>query len=171
MPVADRSVLYVDHRLVDLLLMQLAVRRRPNLVLHVAFTGAQALKLAPTLAPSVLLIGLDLPDGHGAELLRELRRIPSCARVPAVALTADGHSDVRSSGFRELWSKPLNLTTVGARLDHLCQAACAEHDTPAATDGEDQPLFDDDGWPSTQCGIQAPFLPPRSASPQPQGSW
>jgi CheY-like chemotaxis protein len=172
MPDAERSVLYVDQRLIDLLLMQLAVRRRPNLALHVAFSGAQALKLAPTLTPSVLLIGLDLPDGHGAELLRQLRRIPSCAQAPAVALTADGHSDVLASGFRELWSKPLNLTTVGARLDHLCRAARAESGSPAAaTEGGDAPRLDDDGWPLTQSGVQAPFLPPHTASPQAQGGW
>jgi CheY-like chemotaxis protein len=164
MPYAESSVLYVDHRLIDLLLMKVAIRRRPHLTLQVAFNGTQALRLAPTLKPAALLIGMDLPDGSSAELLRELRRIPGCADAPAVALTADGHSEALSAGFDELWSKPLNLEAIGARLDRLCRSA----GTMAAR----APLQRDDaGWPSTHGDIQPPLWPARPATAHAQEGW
>lgn len=168
MPLAESPVLYVDHRLIDLLLMKVAIRRRPHLALQVAFNGTQALRLAPSLKPAALLIGLDLPDVPGAELLRELRRIPGCAGVPAVALTADGHSEAISAGFDELWSKPLNLETVGARLDRLCRPALRQGD--ANTD-RDPPVLPDAGWPSTRGAIQTPLWPPLRPAAQAPEQW
>lgn len=161
MPLAESQVLYVDHRLIDLLLMQVAVRRRPHLALQVAFNGTQALRLAPVLRPAVLLIGLDLPDLPGAELLRELRRLPGCADVPAVALTADGHSEALSSGFDELWSKPLDLQAVGTRLDRLCRTAVHQAGTTAVHEPAARAAT---GWPSTLGDLQAPLWPRRPAA-------
>jgi DNA-binding response OmpR family regulator len=41
-----------------------------------ARNGAQALSLATALRPAAVLLDLGLPDGHGAQLIRELRSAP-----------------------------------------------------------------------------------------------
>jgi CheY-like chemotaxis protein len=112
-------VLHVEHRLIDLLMMQIVFRRRPALELCAVQSGAQAVRRAASLRPSLLLIGLDLPDGHGSDWLRALRQLQDCTGIPAVALTADGVSDATAQGFDEVWTKPLDLRRVVTRLDAL----------------------------------------------------
>lgn len=140
---APARVLYVEHRLVDLLLMQLIFRSRPELHLHMARSAAQALEAAPALAPALLLISLELVDGSGDECLRALRRVPECAQTKAVALAADAAGDSLADGFDEIWRKPLNLRTVGERIDSLFLRT----PPPARDDDTLPPALD--AWPST----------------------
>jgi CheY-like chemotaxis protein len=140
---APARVLYVEHQLVDLLLMQLVFRSRPGLQLHMARSTAQALEAAPTVAPDLLLISLELVDGSGDECLRALRRLPECAQAKAVALASDAAGAALAEGFDEIWSKPLNLRTVGERIDSLFLRA----PPPARDDDTLPPALDD--WPST----------------------
>jgi CheY-like chemotaxis protein len=140
---APARVLYVEHRLVDLLLMQLVFRSRPGLHLHMARSAAQALESAPALAPGLLLISLELVDGSGDACLRALRRLPACAQARAVALASDSAGAALAEGFDEVWSKPLNLRSVGERIDSLFQRAppSSQEDTTLP------PALDE--WPST----------------------
>jgi CheY-like chemotaxis protein len=112
-------VLYIEDQPVNVLLMQAVFDRRPALQLVVATTGQDALTLAEDLHPALLLVDMRLPDCHGLELLPQLRRICGCESVPAVAVTADHHTDLEGSSFVELWGKPLNLGRVLERLDAL----------------------------------------------------
>jgi CheY-like chemotaxis protein len=121
-------VLYVEQRLVDLLLMQMVLRTLPRFELHLARSGAQALQMAPQLQPALLLIGLDLPDGDGVALLGSLRRLDACVHVPAVALTADAHSGALLAGFAEVWIKPVDLRGVGERVQRLCRGDAPSED-------------------------------------------
>jgi CheY-like chemotaxis protein len=139
---APARVLYVEHRLVDLLLMQLVFRSRPGLQLHMARSAAQALDVAPALAPGLLLISLELADGSGDACLRALRRLPECAQVKAVGLAADSGGAL-AEGFDEIWNKPLNLRTVGERIDsHFLREP-----PPSQENTTLPPEFD--AWPST----------------------
>lgn len=112
-------VLYVEDQPVNVSLMQALFRRRPDLALAVATTGAEALQLAAGLEPALMLLDLGLPDCRGDELLPQLRRLRGCRNVTAIAVTAEHEFDIRGTGFAELWSKPLNLLRVLARLEAL----------------------------------------------------
>jgi CheY-like chemotaxis protein len=120
MPTAlRRTVLYVEDHPINALLMAAIFERRPQLELVVAASGAQAMRAAAGLWPVLLLLDLGLPDCHGSELLGRLRTLPGLEASPAIAVTADAAFDIAGTGFGELWSKPLRLERVLARLDAL----------------------------------------------------
>lgn len=122
-PPSRSAVLYVEDHPVNAMLMSALFERRPGLCLHVAPTASAALRMADGLHPALLLLDLNLPDGHGAALLLQLRRIAGCRDIPAVAVTADARFDIRGTGFQELWAKPLDLKQVLERVDALVAAA------------------------------------------------
>ena len=120
MPVpARRTVLYVENRAVNALLMAAILERRPELDLVVAPTGEEALCLAAGLRPALLLLDLGLPDCQGSHLLGLLRALPRCGATPAVAVAADTRFAIEDWGFCERWAKPLSVADVLARLDAL----------------------------------------------------
>jgi CheY-like chemotaxis protein len=112
-------VLYVEDQPVNVALMQALFRRRPDLTLVVATSGAEARRRAAGLEPALMLLDLGLPDCRGDELLADLRQLRGCRDVTAIAVTAEHEFDIRGTGFAELWSKPLNLMRVLERLDAL----------------------------------------------------
>lgn len=122
-PDLRRPVLYVEDHPVNALLMGALFERRPELRLVVATTGQEALCLIAGLQPVLLLLDLRLPDCHGAQLLPLLRL--HTADAPAVAVTADDDFDITGTGFCEMWTKPLHLHEVLARVDALTSSSPA----------------------------------------------
>lgn len=116
-----QTVLYVEDHPVNVLLMEALFSKRSNAMLHVATTGMQAWRMSATLKPALLLLDLRLPDCHGAPLLKLLRQRPGWKDLRAIAVTAEYEFELEGSGFLEVWSKPLNLPWVMARLDQLLQ--------------------------------------------------
>lgn len=114
-----RNVLYVEDHPVNALLMAAIFERRPGLDLVIAARADEALRQAARLRPTLLLLDLGLPDGHGSELLQQLRKVAGCEAAPAVAVTADVHFPALACGFTELWPKPLCVDDVLRRLDCL----------------------------------------------------
>ena len=114
-----RTVLYVEDHPVNALLMAAIFERRPQLELLIASHGEEAMQLAEGLRPVLLLLDLGLPDCHGAQLLGRLRTLAGLETPPAIAVTADAGFQIEGTGFCELWSKPLHLEHVLARLDTL----------------------------------------------------
>lgn len=112
-------VLYAEDEPVNVLLMQALFDYRPQLSLVIATCGTDALEMARVRPPALLLLDLHLPDCHGTELLRRLRRVPGCAGAPAVAVTADRNFDPAGSGFDEVWLKPFLLFRTLARIDRF----------------------------------------------------
>jgi len=118
-PSAMRTVLYVEDHPVNVLLMQSMFAMRPHLRLLVANTLEAGLLAAIEARPELLLLDLNLPDGNGIDLLRRMRGIDHLSTVTAVAVTADGLSDLVDEGFREVWHKPMDIRTALHRLDRL----------------------------------------------------
>lgn len=116
---ARPTALYVEDRLIYVLLMQALFERLPDARLVVASDGAEALQMARGLKPALLLLDDSLPDCDGAELLAQLRLLPDCRQAPAVAVTAEIGPDFAQRGFAETWIKPLNLPRTLVRLRHL----------------------------------------------------
>ena len=122
-PSMRQQVLYVEDHPINALLMAAILERRPQLELVIATSGREALRRAETLAPVLLLLDLGLPDCHGSQLLAWMRDLPGCHTAPAVAVTADATFEIANSGFCELWTKPLHVEKVLARLDALTDTA------------------------------------------------
>ena len=90
-----------------------------------ASTGQQALKLATTNAPALVLMDIRLPDMTGIEALGSLRTDQRTARIPVLAVTAEAmkgdQQRLIAVGFDGYISKPVDidelLTTVAQHCD------------------------------------------------------
>lgn len=126
-PSPSKNILYVEDNPVNQMLMSEMVGRCTTHRLQLAGTLREGLRLAGQQSFDLLLLDLRLPDGDGVELLGLLRRIPACADVPAVAVTAEYGFELDGSGFCEVWHKPLDLHQTLDRLDRVLR----RHQAPA----------------------------------------
>jgi two-component system KDP operon response regulator KdpE len=82
-----------------------------------ATTRAEALALATSHSPEVLLLDLGLPDGDGIDLTRELR---AWSRVPIIVISARGREDDKvtalDAGADDYLTKPFGVNELLARV-------------------------------------------------------
>jgi CheY-like chemotaxis protein len=85
--------------------------------------GPGALELVETFVPEIAFLDIGLPAMDGYELAGALRRVPSLAHTPLVAVTgyAEDHDRQRAlaSGFDEHLAKPLHLNRVLECIERL----------------------------------------------------
>jgi len=79
-------------------------------------TGQQALTLASTWMPDVIVLDLGLPDIDGWEVARQLRAAPRTAAIPIVALTGSDLPHERASAMRAGCDRHLPKPCVPADL-------------------------------------------------------
>jgi PAS domain S-box-containing protein len=88
-----------------------------------AHDGRQALAVAATYRPDLVLLDIGLPGMDGFTVARHLRSQPELARAVLVALTGYGsHEDRRqalAAGFNHHMAKPVNLDTLNELLSAL----------------------------------------------------
>jgi phosphoserine phosphatase RsbU/P len=81
--------------------------------------GAEALKMAESFQPELVITDLVMPGMDGFELCRYLRADPVFAAVPIIALTglskAEGRAEAFACGATDLVSKPLNAPELVSR--------------------------------------------------------
>ena len=79
-----------------------------------AATGAEAIALATTHAPDVILMDLGLPDMDGTDAARALADDERTEQIPVVALTSlrleDEGDRLRAAGFAGYLEKPISVT-------------------------------------------------------------
>ncbi len=92
---------------------------------QVAYSGAQALELLPTLQPDLAILDIGMPGMDGHELARRIRQHPAGARSVLVALTGWGQQRDReataAAGFDHHLVKPLDPELLLPILDRLRQ--------------------------------------------------
>jgi CheY-like chemotaxis protein len=73
--------------------------------------GAGALAKAPDFRPDVAIVDILLPDMNGYDLGRELRAIPSLAKLCLIAITGFSRDprEAREAGFHGHVMKPVSL--------------------------------------------------------------
>jgi two-component system phosphate regulon response regulator PhoB len=95
---STRPVLVVDDEEDLLRLIELHLRREGFDTVG-AQTGQEALRLARTVSPSLVILDLMLPDLSGTEVCRRMRAAPETRDVPVIMLTARGEEIDRVIGF------------------------------------------------------------------------
>ncbi len=80
-----------------------------------ARTGAEAVVVAATQQPALVLLDVALPDMDGVDTLQALRANPRTAAIPVVAVTAFAMKGDRErlleSGFDGYVAKPIDVAT------------------------------------------------------------
>ena len=127
---AAPSVLYIEDNAVNMLLVRELIRQRPHLEFHGASDGASGVALARALRPVLVLIDMQLPDGDGTDVLRQLRADPATRDLTCVALSANAMAEdmqrARAAGFADYWTKPIDLANFLIALDRLVPGAPAD---------------------------------------------
>ena len=89
-----------------------------------ASTGRQALILAATHRPALVLMDIRLPDMTGVEALGRLRLDERTARIPVLALTAQAMKGDRErfieAGFDGYLSKPVDIDELLTTVEQHC---------------------------------------------------
>jgi two-component system response regulator RegX3 len=97
----------------------------------IAGTAAEALELAGSRSPDLVLLDLGLPDGSGLDVCRELR---SRSTVPIIMVTARGEETDRIVGLEvgadDYVVKPFSAREVVARIRAVLRRTAAPPPTP-----------------------------------------
>ena len=106
-----QSVLVVEDSPDTLELLNVLFEQRGCRVLTAA-SAAEALSLAASEKPDMIISDIGMPDMNGYELLTSLRRLPGMKNVPALAITGYASEDDRAqalaAGFTEHIAKPVD---------------------------------------------------------------
>lgn len=86
-----------------------------------AINGIAAVATANRFRPQVVLLDLKLPDGHGADVARQLRANPELRTVRIVAITASkqqfDHARAVAAGCDETLVKPVHVSQIEALIE------------------------------------------------------
>jgi CheY-like chemotaxis protein len=124
--VAGRRVLVVDDN-EDAAESLAALLRLFGHEVHVALDGEQALEIASTMHPQVVLLDLGMPRMDGYELAQRVRQHPQGRHVTLAALTGWGHERDRQRsrevGIDHHLVNPVDLEVLRQLLASLPDAA------------------------------------------------
>ena len=85
-----------------------------------AGTAAEAIESATTTAPDLVLLDLGLPDAHGLDVARTLRKHEGLELIPIIALTgrvgADEKAACIEAGCTSYMTKPIEAKVLLRRL-------------------------------------------------------
>ncbi|MEZ5650822.1 MAG: ATP-binding protein [Burkholderiaceae bacterium] len=114
------NILYVEDDRLNAAVFSAACERFPQWDVHVAASLGDALAYLKQKVPDLLVTDLSLPDGSGLDVLRFAREHGGMGRRPIVALSAtsapDSIRDALDAGFDDYWTKPVEVTTMLARM-------------------------------------------------------
>jgi len=120
---AEKKILVADDETHILHVVSLKLRNAGFNVLT-ARDGQEALELAQTEHPDLIITDYHMPQLSGLELCQRLKQDPATSGIPAIMLTARGYHlephDTQQSGILRMLSKPFSprqlLSTVNEML-------------------------------------------------------
>jgi CheY-like chemotaxis protein len=133
MPIhAPLRVLYIEDNRLNAMLFEEALRGLDRLQLEIAEDGQEALEVARSFHPQVLVIDAHLPGMTGFEVLHALRKLPDMRDVPAYMCSADAMPEdiakAHQQGFVGYWTKPVDLPAVIGALHALADQLSGQGD-------------------------------------------
>ncbi len=103
--------------------------RNAGYIVLTASDGQEALDIAISQLPDLLITDYHMPELSGLELCQRLKQDPSTAGIPAIMLTARGYNlepaDTASSGIRCMLSKPFSPRQLLATVNEVLRGIAA----------------------------------------------
>jgi CheY-like chemotaxis protein len=131
-----RTVLYVEDNSASLELVEELMKRRPELRLMSAADGNLGIEFARAYLPEVILMDIQLPGINGIEAMKILRKNPSTAHIPIIALSSYAlPRDIEralEAGFFNYLTKPIKFNEFMAALDVALEFSQTKSTLPAA---------------------------------------
>ena len=125
-PTRTCDLLYVEDDMVNFTLVERILEYRPKVKLLHAPHGQLGLELAELHRPKLVLLDLNLPDMHGADVLQKLQKNPATAEIPVVILSANAtpsHIErLLTAGARNYLTKPFDIDPFLAVIDEFTAA-------------------------------------------------
>ena len=116
-------MLCVEDNKSNLALIEAILKRHANVRLMTSTTIKQTKSLLSELTPTLVLLDLNLPDGHGTEILEHLHQHKTLKQTKVWILSADATEDTRSKminlGAHEFFTKPLDISLFNLKLKQL----------------------------------------------------
>jgi CheY-like chemotaxis protein len=117
------DLLYVEDDMVNFTLVERILEYRPKVKLLHAPHGQLGLELAEMHRPKLVLLDLNLPDMHGADVLQKLQQNPATAEIPVVILSANATPSqierLLTAGARNYLTKPFDIDPFLAVIDEF----------------------------------------------------
>ncbi|SFD79686.1 LuxR C-terminal-related transcriptional regulator [Paracidovorax konjaci] len=158
-----------DHTLFRRGLIALLAQYPALRVVGEAGDAGEALRLAPPLAPQVVLLDHHLPGVRGIDAIRGLREAMPQARVLMLTVSEDGED--LAQALRQGAQGYLLKTIEGDLLaDAIARAARGEPVVSAELMGKLVAAFQAQGGPPSDAVTEAPGAPPPDATHQPEAA-
>jgi two-component system cell cycle response regulator DivK len=115
----SKSVLIVEDNALVVEMYRSALKPL-NVNLLEARNGEDALALAATHSPALILMDILLPGANGYDVLKKIKQLPNAAAAPVLAVTnsatAGDREKIKSAGFEALITKPINIQNFVAEV-------------------------------------------------------
>jgi two-component system OmpR family response regulator len=115
-----QRILYVEDEDDIRAVAELALVNVAGFELRTCASGEEALAVAETFSPDLLLLDVMMPDMDGPATLRALREIPALADTPAIFMTAKVQPDEVNRylelGAVDVIAKPFDPMSLGEQL-------------------------------------------------------
>jgi CheY-like chemotaxis protein len=123
-PVGGHSnVLYIEDNILNCKLVGSILAQRKGVEVIFAKTGSEGLAVAREWLPTLVLLDLNLPDMHGAELLQALRADKRTEHIPVVVVSADATATqierLLAAGAQNYLTKPIDVAQFLVTVDEI----------------------------------------------------
>lgn len=119
---SECRVLYIEDNLINARFVELGLKSKKNIDVMIARTGQEGMDKAQQHEPNVILLDMRLPDIHGLELLKKLRRMPELKDAKIYGLSAEAMpSNIIAAQNAELdgyMTKPFDLHDLNEMICH-----------------------------------------------------
>jgi CheY-like chemotaxis protein len=115
------TVLSVEDDAANVQLVEQLIGRRTDLRLLATKRGHEAIEMARSMQPDVILMDINLPDINGLDAMKILHEDTTTTHIPVIALSSNAYprqiEDGIQAGFFLYMTKPYKLAELMASID------------------------------------------------------